>query len=568
MPTPQSDPDATVIENVLLFDGTRFLEDRQVLIQGGLVTQVAGAVRAPAGARRVDGSGKTLIPGLIDAHTHSWGDALSDALRFGVTTQIDMFTALQYLDQARPARESLEATERSDLFSAGTLVTAAGGHGTQFGIAIPTFENAEEADAFVEARLAEGSDFIKLVIEDGSAYGRGLPTLDAARVHAVIKAAHARDVLAVVHVSTLAGAHLAVEAGADGLVHIFHDKVVDDALIKAIGDRDFFVIPTLAIIAGFGGTDAHPISRDDERLSPAQIASLERRFPMENKGALTRALESVRKLHEAGIPILAGTDAPNPGTAYGASMHAELELLTRAGLDTAEVLAAATALPAEHFPLGKRGRIAEGMRADLLLIDGDPRKDLTATASIVELYKNGHRIEPSNPGSGEAATALAAGSISDFEQEGVEASRGFGWQPTTDEIAGGTSTVAFEKAGEGGNGFVRIDAEVKAGFAFPWSGVIYFPGAAPMAPVDASGIGAVRFRARGDAGRYRLMFFIDGQMMPITETFDIEETWREISISLDALSSRERLTGMAWVAGPGVGEVRFDLDDVALEPAR
>ncbi len=268
------------------------------------------------------------------------------------------------------------------------------------------------------------------------------------------------------------------------------------------------------------------------------------------------------------MPILAGTDAPNPGTAYGASMHAELELLTRAGLDTAEVLAAATSLPAEHFPLGKRGRIAPGMRADLLLIDGDPREDLGATARIAALYKNGHPVEPANPGSGEAATALAAGSISDFEQDGVEASQGFGWQPTTDEMAGGASTVAFERAAEEGNGFIRIDAGVKAGFGFPWSGVIYFPGAVPMTPVDATGIGAVRFRARGDAGRYRLMFFVDGQMMPITETFEIEERWREISISLDALSSRERLTGMAWVAGPGVGDVRFDLDDITLEPAQ
>jgi hypothetical protein len=93
--------------------------------------------------------------------------------------------------RAEQAREG-GAPHRADLFSAGTLVTAPGGHGTEYGVPIPTLSGADGAQEFVDARLAEGSDWIKLVVDDGSAWGLDLPTLDAATVRAVVAAAHAR----------------------------------------------------------------------------------------------------------------------------------------------------------------------------------------------------------------------------------------------------------------------------------------------------------------------------------------------------------------------------------------
>ena len=97
----------------------------------------------------------------------------------------------------------------------------------------------------------------------------------------------------------------------------------------------------------------------------------------------------VRELKAASVAIQAGTDAPNPGTAHGASLHTELVLLVKAGLTPREALAAATSLPASAFRLSDRGRIAVGLRADLLLIDGDPTIDIRSTRNIVAVWKQG-----------------------------------------------------------------------------------------------------------------------------------------------------------------------------------
>jgi imidazolonepropionase-like amidohydrolase len=120
---------------------------------------------------------------------------------------------------------------------------------------------------------------------------------------------------------------------------------------------------------------------------------------------LDRSLRNVRRLHRAGVTILAGTDASNPGTAHGPSIHEEMELLVRAGMTPSEAIAASTAKPAAFFGTADRGRIATGLRADLLLVDGDPTVDIKATRRIVGIWKNGYPVDraklpviPSMPG--------------------------------------------------------------------------------------------------------------------------------------------------------------------------
>ena len=99
-----------------------------------------------------------------------------------------------------------------------------------------------------------------------------------------------------------------------------------------------------------------------------------------------------------GVPILAGTDAPNPGSWNGVSMHGELELLVRAGLSPSEALATATSVPAKTFHLSDRGRIAPTLRADLLLVPGDPTHDITVTRNIVSVWKVGAELVRKRPG--------------------------------------------------------------------------------------------------------------------------------------------------------------------------
>ncbi|MGH3721447.1 MAG: amidohydrolase family protein [Pseudonocardiaceae bacterium] len=123
---------------------------------------------------------------------------------------------------------------------------------------------------------------------------------------------------------------------------------------------------------------------------------------------LAVALESVAALRAAGVPVLAGTDTPNSGTAAGASLHRELELLVRAGLTPAEALTAATAAPARWFGLHGRGRTAPGCQADLLLVDGDPTVDILATRSVVSVWRRGTRFHRSGYRRGLAVRAASS----------------------------------------------------------------------------------------------------------------------------------------------------------------
>ncbi|NRQ36116.1 amidohydrolase family protein, partial [Nonomuraea sp. NN258] len=120
-------------------------------------------------------------------------------------------------------------------------------------------------------------------------------------------------------------------------------------------------------------------------------------------GGPANALHAARALHEAGVPLLAGTDANPYAPVHGESLHRELYLLTLAGLTPEQALAAATGAPARHFGLADRGRVAPGLRADLLLVDGDPTSDITATRAIAGIWRRGVRL------AGRSWGSLAAG---------------------------------------------------------------------------------------------------------------------------------------------------------------
>ena len=245
---PQALAAQTFFHNVRVFDGDRALPNRDVLVQAGKIVRVGAGLTAPSNATVIDGSGKTLLPGLIDAHTHAWGSALTTALAFGVTTELDMFGDTGTARAWRAEQRAGHATSRADLLSAGTLVTVKGGHGTEYGSAIPTLTSAECAQAFVDARIAEGSDYIKIVYDDGRTYGLSLPTLTPEMLRATVAAAHARGKLALVHIGDLAGARAAIDAGADGLAHLFVDRDPDAEFGAFVASHKAFVVPTLTVL--------------------------------------------------------------------------------------------------------------------------------------------------------------------------------------------------------------------------------------------------------------------------------------------------------------------------------
>src|SRR5215831_8885769 len=157
-----------LFQHVRLFDGTQVTPDTDVLIERGLIKAV-GPNLPTESAKVIDGTGKTLLPGLIDAHVHVHGaDTLEQALIFGVTTEFDMMM--------QPRREyelkSQDNEHMASFLSAGNPATVPGGHGTEYGFVIPTLTKPSEAESFVDARLREGSDYIKIMYTAGVSFGR------------------------------------------------------------------------------------------------------------------------------------------------------------------------------------------------------------------------------------------------------------------------------------------------------------------------------------------------------------------------------------------------------------
>jgi len=326
--------------------------------------------------------------------------AARQALLLGVTTQLDMFNGGERWKQIKRL-ESEDRPDIADVRTAGIGATAPGGHPTQMGgPPIPTITSPEQAQAFVDARIAEGSDYIKIIHDDGSAWTwttRRVPMLDNATLHALVEAAHKRGKLAVVHILSEQQARDAIEAGADGLGHLFSGDSVSASFGKFAASHHVFVIATLSVIYPTCGEPQGPALLADPRLSPYICEewrhSMEITKPDPAKNHFCHATEEgMRQLIHAHVPLLAGTDAPASGTTYGASLHGELALLVRDGMTPVQALAAATSAPARAFHLDDRGRIRPGLRADLVLVQGDPTNDILATRNIVAVWKHGVRV--------------------------------------------------------------------------------------------------------------------------------------------------------------------------------
>jgi len=396
------------IINARIFDGEQILDSQSVLIDEKKIAKIGGEI--PDGIEIIDGSGCTLLPGLIDSHTHTTLDYLQEALRFGVTTEFDM-TGFWTVE----ARKKLEENDSSaSVIACGCGLTPTGGHPDELspgkpssdnglGQAIPRADTSEEAALRVDEAVANGADFIKFFLEEGTVFAApGTPLLKNEALVAGVKRAHELKKLAVAHALTTEAAKQAVDAGVDGLAHLFLDRLDNTAeLIAFISKAGIFVIPCLCLNSSLVGntakdfaTDERVSSRSSEKWHEALCGS----YSTFTQGKYEDSKNNLADLHRAGVDLLVGTDTAvlkpshGHGLAHGASVHHEMQLLVQAGITPLEVLRSATSVPAKRFGLKDRGRIFEGARADLLLVDGNPTVNISDTLNIRHIWRCGsHR---------------------------------------------------------------------------------------------------------------------------------------------------------------------------------
>src|SRR6266481_719266 len=232
-----------LIRQVRLFDGERVIPRTSVVIDNGIIVALEEAAPALTAAEEIDGTGLTLLPGLIDSHVHAWGPlerVLKKALVFGVTTELEMQCDGDGLALVNEIR-SADRTELADIRSSGFPATVPGGHGTEYGFEVPTLSDPERAQQFVDARIAEGADYIKIIFGDRAG---SLAVMSNEVFRATVSAAHQRGKLTLAHIESQRTAVGALEGNCDGLAHTFADEL-DDNFGTFVASRDAFVVPTL-----------------------------------------------------------------------------------------------------------------------------------------------------------------------------------------------------------------------------------------------------------------------------------------------------------------------------------
>jgi hypothetical protein len=257
-----------------------------------------------------------------------------------------------------------------------------------------------------------------------------------------------------------------------------------------------------------------------------------------------------------------------------------VELLTLAGLSPAAALEAATSATAEAFGLLDRGRIVEGARADLLLVEGDPALEIMSTLKVVGAWKGGvpfdhpgtrDRIARAVAAEAAATEALSRGDqplvVSDFADGTLASAMGSGWSESTDALAGGASRVSLQVVDEA----LELQGEVAPGLPFAWSGAMWFPGDPPFSPRDLSGTRGFSLRIGGEGPGLQIsVFHAAGGVTPANRPVTLapgDDGWTTIQFAWAELGVDPRgITGITVAAGPAPGEFHYRLDELRLLP--
>ncbi|MGH9842744.1 MAG: amidohydrolase family protein [Blastocatellia bacterium] len=423
-------PSATVyvIDGATVWDGTGqpAINDAVVVVNGDRIQAIGarGSVQVPADALVVQAKGKTLIPGLINAHGHvgmtkglkagpeNYGEEnvlaqLRQYARYGVTTVMSLGADLDAMFKLRgPARA--DEKPRATVFTAGRGFTGKMGYPAVLpgNAGVPReVDTVEEVRTNVEELAKQKVDMVKIWVDDHwGHYKKIRPEL----YRAIISEAHSRGLRVMAHIFYLEDARQLVETGLDGMGHSVRDKEVDAALIQSLKKTKTFAVPTLVREESTFVYATPPAFLDDlffnRWIDPEVIKQLKdpawgarvkadpdfAKYP----GQLKMAQKNLKKLWDAGIPIAFGSDTGPPARFQGFFEHRELELMVEAGLTPAQALQTATSNAAEALRIASDfGTLATGKRADMILLDADPLADIRNTRKINKVWIGGREVE-------------------------------------------------------------------------------------------------------------------------------------------------------------------------------
>jgi imidazolonepropionase-like amidohydrolase len=422
------DPQTVILAHVRLIDGTGAPAKDNMFItirDGKIVGLTKAGSDAPASARVIDYSGKTVIPGLINAHGHlalvcgTQNSAtcytkdnviaeLRQYERYGITSMLSLGVNRDLIYEVR-------AEQRAGTLDGATVFSADRGIGVPDGAPplphaadqLYTPKTPAEARAEVDAMAGRHADFVKIWVDN--LHGTK-PSMDPAVYRAVIDEAHRDKLRVAAHIYYLADAKAVVADGVNVLAHSVRDQVVDEELLTAMKQHGVYYIPTLTADASAFTFAEHPEWKNDpflqQAVSPELLQALTGDAAIQkvehdpnlaqHKRDFANDQKNLKLVYDAGVRVGFGTDSgAMPARVPGFAEHQELAIMVRSGLTPMQAILCATKTNAELLGIEQTtGTLTVGKQADLIVLDGNPLDDIRSTQRIVAVWHGGREVQP------------------------------------------------------------------------------------------------------------------------------------------------------------------------------
>ena len=406
-------------------DGGAALDNAAILVDGGTIARIgrAGEVTAPAGATRIDLTGKTVMPAIVSTHVHPGFqrgltysaanftrdtilDDLNRELYFGISTVMSQGIEIGDVMYRIRADQAAGRLGGAQLLIAGRGIGApnAGPGAAAYADVAYAITMPDQARDAVRELVANKVNAIKIWVDDR---GGRAPSLPIALSRIVIDEGHKAGLKVTAHVFYHKDADELAAAGINAFAHLVRDKVMSDALIATMNQKGIYAMPNIGapergthttVPAWFDDPYLAGLLRDTEL--PEVIARVRAAFTSRDAATAERnranyaiLQKSVAKLTAAGAKIILGSDTGLEDHFFGYAEQKELQLMAEAGMTPAQVIVAATSRAAEFLALPDRGTVAPGKRADLLVLDANPLDDIRNTRRIAALYIAGRAVD-------------------------------------------------------------------------------------------------------------------------------------------------------------------------------